>query len=271
MWIPRIHGIIDRRILVNYRVDPSVFAGLLPEPFRPKIVHGCGMAGICLIRLKQIRLIGLPSWVGLATENAAHRIAVEWDEDGETHEGVYVRRRDTNSWFNSFVGGRLFPGYHHHANFAVNETRENYQIALHSDDGETNLMVHGRRSRSWPTSSIFDSLREASEFFQGGSVGYSATPDPSRHQGLELRCRNWIATPMEIEEVRSSYFDNESLFSKKSIQFDSALLMRDIEHEWHIMPDLCCPTLSASAGLIAPRDNRTYRGHPRPVASMPSI
>ncbi len=35
MRIPAIRGVIDRRILVNYRVDPSVLAGLLPEPFRP--------------------------------------------------------------------------------------------------------------------------------------------------------------------------------------------------------------------------------------------
>ena len=63
MQIPVIRGIIDRRILVNFRVDPDVLARFLPAPFRPKLVNGTGMAGVCLIRLKSIRPRFLPSFV----------------------------------------------------------------------------------------------------------------------------------------------------------------------------------------------------------------
>jgi hypothetical protein len=52
MKIPRIIGNIDRRILINYQVEKDVLSKYLPNPFRPKIVNGKGMAGICLIRLK---------------------------------------------------------------------------------------------------------------------------------------------------------------------------------------------------------------------------
>src|SRR2546423_12753150 len=100
MRIPAVRGVIDRRLLINYRVDPAVLATLLPAPFRPKLVGGAGMVGICLIRLKQLRPAFLPPWLGVSSENAAHRAAVEWDEDGRVREGVYVRRRDTNSRFN---------------------------------------------------------------------------------------------------------------------------------------------------------------------------
>src|SRR5205814_7424198 len=109
MMIPVVRGVIDRRILVNYHVDPSVLAPLLPVPFRPKVIHGVGMVGICLIRLKQVRPMLLPSWLGISSENAAHRTAVEWDVNGTVREGVYVRRRDTSSWLNALAGGRLFP------------------------------------------------------------------------------------------------------------------------------------------------------------------
>jgi hypothetical protein len=240
MKVPVIRGVIDRRILVNYHVDPSVLAPVLPAPFRPKIVHGVGMVGICLIRLKKVRPTFLPSWLGISSENAAHRTAVEWDENGTTREGVYVRRRDTNSWLNSIAGGRVFPGIHHHARFTVEETADHFRVALRSDDGVTTLSVRGRRSDQLPASSVFRSLEEASAFFQGGSLGYSATPDPTRFQGLELRCLNWRAEPLEVEEVHSSFFEDESVFPKGSIGFDCALLMRGIEHEWHGKSDLCC-------------------------------
>jgi hypothetical protein len=90
MQIPIIRGIIDRRILVNFRVDPDVLARLLPAPFRPKLVNGAGMAGVCLIRLKDIRPRFLPSFLGISSENAAHRIAVEWDQEGKIGEGAIV-------------------------------------------------------------------------------------------------------------------------------------------------------------------------------------
>ena len=54
MNIPVIRGIIERRILVNYRVDPDALKRVLPEPFHPKLIADVGMAGICLIRLKHI-------------------------------------------------------------------------------------------------------------------------------------------------------------------------------------------------------------------------
>jgi hypothetical protein len=245
MRIPVIRGVIDRRILVNYHVDPSVLRPLLPAAFRPKVTHGVGMVGICLIRLKGVRPTFWPSWLGISSENAAHRTAVEWDDQGTVREGVYVRRRDTNSWLNSLAGGRLFPGIHHHGRFAVKESADHFEVALQSDDGVTSLSVRGRRMDQLPGSSVFGSLAEASAFFQAGSLGYSATPDPKRFQGLELRCRNWLVEPLAVEEVHSSFFEDESQFPKGSIEFDCALLMRGIEHEWHDKADLCC---AAAAG-----------------------
>lgn len=248
MKIPIIRGLIDRRILVNYHVDPGVLTSILPSPFRPKIVHGAGMVGICLIRLKGVRPAYLPPWLGLSSENAAHRIAVEWVENGTVREGVYVRRRDTNSRLNSLVGGRLFPGIHHHATFDVRESRDRFDIAVRSDDRTTCISVAARRATGLSASSVFGSLAQASAFFQAGTLGYSATSDASRFQGLELRCLNWHVEPLEVEAVQSSFFDDRSFFPKGSIELDSALLMQGIEHEWHGRSGLCCsPCRSVTA------------------------
>jgi len=75
MRIPIIRGLIDRRILVNYRVDPAALARVLPEPFRPMLVNGSGMAGVCLIRLKHVRPRFLPAFTGhiLGERRPSHR------------------------------------------------------------------------------------------------------------------------------------------------------------------------------------------------------
>ena len=75
MQFPNVHGIIRRRLLVNFRVEPEVIRRHLPEPFRPKLHDGYAIAGICLIRLEDIRPRRVPRILGLSSENAAHRIA----------------------------------------------------------------------------------------------------------------------------------------------------------------------------------------------------
>ena len=122
MKIPAIKGIIKRRILLNYRVDPELVQNILPKNFRPKLVDGYAIAGVCLIRMEAIRPKGLPSLFGLYSENSAHRIAAYWDgHDEEAVEGVFVPRRDTSSWLNAFTGGRIFPGVQHFSQFRVND------------------------------------------------------------------------------------------------------------------------------------------------------
>ena len=106
--LPVIDGEIERRLLVNYRVDPQVIARVLPDPFRPQLVGGAAVAGICLIRLGQMRPRHTPRWVGLRSENAAHRVAVEWDTADGPQAGVYIPRRDSDSWANVLLGGRIF-------------------------------------------------------------------------------------------------------------------------------------------------------------------
>lgn len=240
--IPIIRGIIDRRILVNFRIDPAPVRRLLPPPFRPKLVSGLAIAGICLIRLKSIRPKLFPLPFGIKSENAAHRIAVEWDENGEVREGVYIPRRDTDSRLNAWAGGRLFPGVHHLATFSVRESDNYYAVQLLSDDSAVSVGVAGHVTETLPATSVFQSLSEASNFFQRGSLGYSVTPDAGRFDGLELRCHHWKIEPFAVDSVQSSFFQDESVFPSGSAQFDCALLMRGLEHEWHGKGDLCWPS-----------------------------
>lgn len=230
MKIPTITGIIDRRILINFTVDPEIILKIIPSPFRLKIYKGKAIVGICLIRLKHIRPKGLPGFMGISSENGAHRIAVEWSENGETREGVFVPRRDTSSRINSLAGGRIFPGKHHHAKFEVKEGNGQYHVAFQSSDGTT-ISIDGAKAEKLNADSIFENLENVSTFFEGGSVGYS--PNGENYEGLKLRTFNWKVEPLEVTAVHSTFFENENIFPKGSVKFDNALLMTNIGHEWH--------------------------------------
>ncbi len=232
MNVPIIKGIIDRRLLINFRVDPDSVRKLLPAPFRPQLVNGHSIAGICLIRLKQLRPKFLPWIFGVTSENAAHRIAVEWDANGETRTGVYVPRRDTSSRLNAAAGGRLFPGRYFHAQFEVEENEDHFEVAMTSRDGKASVKVAGSVSLKLSPDSTFTGMSDISAFFRNGSLGYSPSRKPGSFDGMELCPSHWNVDAFEVDEVESSFFNDPSTFPEGSVEFDSALLMRDIEHEW---------------------------------------
>src|SRR5688572_22596737 len=206
MLLDTIHGTIERRVLLNYRLDPEVLARVLPRGFRPKLFAGYGIGGVCMIRFARLRPRRVPGWLGLGSENAAHRIAVEWQQDGQTREGVFIPRRDTNSTFNRVLGGRVFPGIFSGARFTTRESAVGVAIRIERVDGGTEIAFSGRLAPSLPAESVFPNLATAASFFSLGATGYSATRDPSRFHGMELHSRDWRVSPLVIDEAHSAFF-----------------------------------------------------------------
>jgi hypothetical protein len=239
MLMPSIRGVIKRRLLVNFRVDPEAVQRILPEGLTPKLQGDDAIAGICLIRLEQIRPSLIPWPLGLSGENAAHRVAVTWrDADGAAREGVYIPMRHTNSSVILMVGGRVFPGVHKRATFDVADTGTDIDISIRATAGDMDVRLRGKSAEELPRGSAFPSLAAASEFFRGGSVGYSPGREGGRLEGLTLVSPKWRVDPLAISEVHSSWLSDTSRFPVGSTEFDCALVMRDIAHHWVIAPDL---------------------------------
>lgn len=238
MKLPIIQGIIRRRMLINFRVAPEVMQREIPSRFTPKLHSGFAIAGICLIRLEEIRPRHMPEFLGISSENGAHRIAVNWDDAGTKKEGVYIPRRDTSSLMNHFAGGRLFPGEHHHAEFEVKDDGDHVDLTMKAKDDGVTVEVKAKAATQLPASSVFKTIEEASSFFEGGSVGYSVTSDDDRLDGIKLKTQTWKISALEVEHARSSFFGDEKRFPKGSVEFDCGLIMRDIQHEWVSEPDL---------------------------------
>lgn len=235
---PELAGQIERRLLVNYRVDPEAVSRVLPPPFRPQLVGDAAVAGICLIRLGEMRPRRFPRWTGLRSENAAHRFAVEWDGPDGPRSGVYIPRRDSDSWLNTAVGGRLFPGRHHRADFEVQESDDRVRVAFSARDGSAEVDVAVRITQQLGGSHLFADLAEASAFFEAGSVGYSATDRSDRFDGLGLVTQAWSVEATTVEHARSSFFGDRSTFPAGTTQLDCALLMRRVAVTWEPLDSL---------------------------------
>ena len=233
---------MQRRILVNYRVEPEALASVLPAPFRPALVSGYGIAGICLIRLGGIRPSGVPAALGVTSENAAHRVAVEWDTPDGPVTGVYIPRRDTSSRLSVLLGGRVFPGWQHQARFRTDEHDDSYRVELSSRDGEVEVTVAAHRADRVMDGSVFGKLEEASAFFRCAPLGYAATPRAGVFDGVALTAEGWAISPLHLDEARSSFFDDPARFEPGSAVVDSAFLMADLDTTWRAQPQLHAAT-----------------------------
>lgn len=223
--IPRLASTVQRRLLINYRVDPAVAQTLIPDTLRPQIVDGSAVAGICLIRLGDLRPAFVRPQVGWGAENAAHRIAVEWDSPLGRRSGVYIPKRHSASRLAVVAGGRIFPGTHTLAHITSIETDDTVAVSLDAPDARVRAEV---AVRPLLTSSLFSSLEEASSFFRKDAVGWS----PDRHgrlEGLRLDTDSWFVDAADPIHVESSLFDGLPI---GSVQLDHALLMRNVPVLW---------------------------------------
>lgn len=205
---------IERRLLVNYRVDPEVIAPLLPAGLRPQLVRGSAVAGVCLIRLGQFRPRGVTPRIGHRSESAAHRIAVAWDGPDGPRTGVYIPRR--------------FPGVHEPADIVSTESAARIGVVVDAADLQVDVELDVVAPPQF-RSDLFPDLTSASEFFRKDAVGWSPTRS-GRLEALRLDAHDaWHVDPGQATRVRSSFFD---ALPAGAAAFDHVLVMRGVPVLW---------------------------------------
>ena len=176
--IPVVRGVIDRILVITGWTRPSC-RGVCPRRSDPNwsraAWRGFASSG------SNVRPPCAPS-SGISSENAAHRIAVEWDDGRERGRRLHPSPRHVVV-AQLPVGGRLFPGDHHHARFDVEEHDGHYRVALDSDDRDTHVVVAGVRHPS-AGGSIFGSLTRR-PIFSGGARW------ATRRRGAPARSTGW--------------------------------------------------------------------------------
>jgi hypothetical protein len=223
-----VTGCIERRLLVNLRVDPAAVAPYLPAPFRPLEVEGRAIAGLCLIRLTDLRPPGVPRAAALTTENAAHRIAVEWRAGGRRHTGVWIPWRHTASALTARLGGRAFPAVHERARFEVDDAGDRLRITVIGRDAPIATVTCGATTDLAP-GSVFGSAAAAHDFFvRDGAVGVSPSRRAGRGDVVTLTTGPTTFTPLVVEQGELPRFTRWW----PEATWDSAFVVRDLPCSW---------------------------------------
>ncbi len=232
---PVIRGTITRRLLVSFRVDTDAVVSMLPSGSSPRLKDGRAIAGICLTRLEELRTRFVPIPCGSMTESALHLIAVEpnarpteagGSADKEPADKVFVARRDVSSLVGHLAGGHRTPDAERSlSTFEVDEEQGCIDVAVRAPDGRMTLRIAGHVAETLPEGSVFDSVADAVQFLDGTH----AAP------GTDT---NWVAHPMDVSRVESSFFDDSAHFPDGQVELDHAVLLHNVGSDWHPAPDL---------------------------------
>lgn len=224
-------GFLERRVLVNYRVAPGVLERLLPPRTHLRLCRGVGIATVSLVRQSHVRPRFLPAALGLSSDSAVYSICVEGDGGRSSAADLVALRRETSSWFSS----RMLHGLYQHARFEVCDDIDHLRVRVTGDDGTPCIALDGMPTPQLPAQSVFRSLAEASAFC-GCPVGRPAQT-ALRLEGPLPACEAKYE-PLAISQLQVSFFDNTSLFPPGTAVFDSALVLRHLEHQWCGLPVL---------------------------------
>ncbi len=219
--ITQVQAHLRRRLLINYRLDAEYASTLLPQTLRPQLVDGSAVAGVCLVGLERVSPVS-NRLGGIRSENAAHRIAVEWDEQGRTVQGVFIFERHSSSLPSVLLGGRAFPGVHRRARFTTLDTDDRHRVSMRSRDQRLDVDV--QLSDDWQ-STLFPSLQVASDFTRAGRIGWSRGHDQTTLEPVALTASEWSMQSAEVREIRSTFFES---MPAGVATLDGALVMRNL-------------------------------------------
>jgi hypothetical protein len=150
----------------------------------------------------------------------AHRVAIQYPSNNGIRPGVFIWRRETDQRLVELLGGRLFPGVHHHARFQVNESQNDLAMDVTTNDGKADVHFSAHRLKEWRPTPSFGSFDEVSEFFRKGDCGFSCSLNGDELEGLQLRTLKWEIAPMEVECKRQT----NACFAAQTAGISSAML-----------------------------------------------
>ena len=90
-----------------------------------------------------------------------------------------------------------------------------------------------------PKGSVFGSTKEVSDFFKTGNIGWSSREESEKFDAIELMTTEWRMEPLQVMDCYSAYFSDTSKFPEGSVEFDSAMIMRNLKHSWVSRDNLC--------------------------------
>jgi hypothetical protein len=233
--------LVDRRILILYRVSAAVLEQILPAAAEPRHVADRALAGIAFRRRWMTRSRLVPARLG-TTHCATHFVLVRGCSGPDRHPGIFTFRHDSSSrwqaWWTSAGGG-------HHARFEVVDRVDSLELVGDSDDQVMHLLLKAQVARGLPDSSVFRSVPQVADCLAADLAGLGLLQPPGAGGQGGSVWSHLRLEPLDVVQLESSFFDRWRHVSPGLVEFDSAFSLREDQLAWSQEGTLCCHMVPA--------------------------
>jgi uncharacterized protein YqjF (DUF2071 family) len=220
--------------LVNFAVDPSALARVLPAPLVPDVYADRAWLSVVIAQMSSMRPVGVPELLGVTYNQVVYRAVVRHGNA----RGVHFLRSDTDSRLMSALGNAMSFFAFHHADIALGRQGDAQTVELHSHEGMADIRARFRPAAQLPPTSVFPDLATAKTQLVELFDAYHPRADRPVTDLVSIRRNDWELAVVNDELGEYALMRDSAWFPAGSAVLDSVFAVEDLTYRWNRLAQL---------------------------------
>lgn len=227
----RLNGMVTRRFLITYPVQPEALSGFLPPDAELSTWQGLAWVSACFVNIRRMRPCMVPDPVGIEFNYLIHRTRARVPyPDGLRRETVLVLEANINNRLFAAIGQRLHGVGFHARDIRLLEEPDCWRVRMRADDGALLFQADIAKASiadELPAESRFPDLAAADRFLLNVSYGAEWHAQTRRLQLLAETHDAWRAQAGSCRTQRFAFLES---LDAAAPQADHVITMTNVPH-----------------------------------------
>jgi uncharacterized protein YqjF (DUF2071 family) len=219
-------------LLVNFAVDPSALARLLPRHLTPDLHEGSAFVSIVIAEMHRMRPEALPRALGITYDQVVYRAVVRCGAE----RGVTFLRSDANNRLMVAGGNALTFFRFNLATTHWNRTPDRVEFSLTPAKqvraGISATYDLASAGTTMPSSSRFGDLAAAQRFLTELYAAFGALRRGNRVEVVRIARSPWESSVLSDHSGVYEAMTSGAVFHETDAVLDSVFHVRDLEYHW---------------------------------------
>ncbi|ALD21253.1 DUF2071 domain-containing protein [Hymenobacter sp. DG25A] len=225
-----VEALLTRTTVLTYAVPAAELQHLIPECLTLDTLDGAwGFVAVALVQSRDLRLRGLPAWLGHSFFLIGYRVFVRYTTPaGKRLRGLYILKSETDKQKMQWLGN-LFTSYSY-STIDVRHTATGSGLTFHSKKADLSIEVSMLPEEpTLPAGSPFADWKQARRF--AGPLPFTFSYQPHKQQVtiVEGVREDWHPQPVQVNQAQVGFIRQLGM---SEIHLASAFTMTDIPYSW---------------------------------------
>jgi hypothetical protein len=220
---------MEERFIFNFRIKPEILAKHLPSDLlKPQIVNGYSIVSFCVLKLNNIVVKPIPSFLGYNSTSCAYRIGVIDKSEKTESNSVYIVERYTDRGIISTLAPKILSDNIPIADTKISEKNGYIYVTTTDENGKIYFSAKVKKTNAL-NSKLFADPEDFKSFIKQGVSSYTPSSKPNMVSRVDLVKKDNDYTPLNAEIISQNF---SSYWEDADLEFDSALHTTGGKYTW---------------------------------------